>query len=153
MINLENSAPRCKSSIVLMIIPSQWQISLRCTANRSVKYTGLSYLKSTRTCCLWHGKLLPRSTFWMDTLIPKNHAAPPPATLTSASAASSVRTPSMTPPPLVRSLPPPGFFVAAAKCASSIPKDKCLTDLVQIGLYFCLCSCEYTKTILHWRTT
>ena len=25
--------------------------------------------------------------------------------------------------------------------------------LVKIGLYFCLRSCEYTKTNLHWRTT
>ena len=39
-----------------------------------------------------------------------------------------------------------GLFVAAARNARSIPKYWCLVDLVQIGLYFCLLSCEYTKT-------
>ena len=42
--------------------------------------------------------------------------------------------------------------MAAARGASSIPKDQCLADLVQIGLYFCLRSCEY-KTNSHRRTT
>ena len=48
---------------------------------------------------------------------------------------------------------PLGIVVAAARNASYITKDKCLTDLVQIGFYFCLRSCEYTKTNLHRRTT
>ena len=43
--------------------------------------------------------------------------------------------------------------MAAARNAGSSPKDWCLADLVQIGLYFCLRSCEYTKTNSHRRTT
>ena len=43
--------------------------------------------------------------------------------------------------------------MAAARNTSSSPKDRCLADLVQIGLYFCLRSCEYTKTNSHRRKT
>ena len=109
--SLENYAPRCRSSIGSMILPSQWQISFRCTANGSVTDTGLSSLKSARNRCLRCGKLSPRSTFWMDALTPKNHVALPPATLASASAARSACTPSRTPPrPLTKILPPLGLL-------------------------------------------
>ena len=43
--------------------------------------------------------------------------------------------------------------MAAARGVSSIPKDQCLADLLKVGMYFCLRSCEYTKTNLHLRTT
>ena len=48
---------------------------------------------------------------------------------------------------------PLGLAVASASNAGSGPKDWSLVDLVQIGLYFCLGSCEYTKTNSHRRTT
>ena len=48
---------------------------------------------------------------------------------------------------------PRGVAVADARGASSNPNDQFLADLVQIGLYFCLRSCEYTKTNSHRRTT
>ena len=135
-----------------MILPSQWQISLRCTATGSVTDTGLISLNSLQTWCLRRGELSPRSTFWMDALIPGNHAAPPPATSTSVSAASSARTPSRT--PTCRQNPSPlGLVVDSSRGASYNPKDHCLADLVKIVLYFCLRSCEYTKTNSHRRTT
>ena len=80
--SLDNSAPRCRSSIGLMILLSQWQISFKCKAIGYVIDTGLRSLKYAQTRCLRHGKLLPRSIFWMDTLTPENHTAPPPATST-----------------------------------------------------------------------
>ena len=43
--------------------------------------------------------------------------------------------------------------MAAARNSGSIPKDRYLAYLVQIGLYFFLRSCEYTKTNSHRRTT
>ena len=30
--------------------------------------------------------------------------------------------------------------------------DKCIADLLVIALFFCLCSCKYTKTNSHRRT-
>ena len=45
------------------------------------------------------------------------------------------------------------LVMSAARNVGSIPKDWCLSDLVQIGLYFCLRSCEYTKTNSHRCTT
>ena len=48
---------------------------------------------------------------------------------------------------------PLGLVVAAARNTSSSPKDWCLAYLVQIGLYFCLRSCDYTKTNSYRRTT
>ena len=136
-----------------MILPSQWQISFRCTDTGSVTETGLSSLKFTQTWRMRRGRIFPRSTYWMDALIPKNHTSPLPTTSTSASVASSARTPYRTPPTYFQKHVPLGLVVAAAKGASSIPKNQCLEDLVKIGLYFCLRSCKYTKTNSHRRTT
>ena len=97
---LENSAPCFRSSIGLMILPSQWHRSLRCTATRYVTDTGISSLRSALTWCLQRGELSQRSTFWMDALTPGNHATLPPETSTSASAVRSARTPYRTPPHL-----------------------------------------------------
>ena len=52
-ISLNNYGPRFRSSIGLMILPSQWQISSRCKDTRSVTDTGLSSLKSELNQCLW----------------------------------------------------------------------------------------------------
>ena len=35
----------------------------------------------------------------------------------------------------------------------SSPKAQCTVDFIHIGLFFCLRSCEYTKTHFHRRTT
>ena len=48
---------------------------------------------------------------------------------------------------------PLGLVVAAAKGSRKTAKGRCLGDLIQIALYFCLRSCEYTKTNSHTRTT
>ena len=136
-----------------MILPSQWQRSFKCTAIRYVTDTGLNSLKSAPTRCLRRGKLLPRSLYWMDALVPENHAAPPPATLTSVSVASFVRYPFRTPQPLAIRLFPLASSWLPPKGASSRTKDQCLSDLGQIFLYFCLGSSEYAKTNSHRRTT
>ena len=57
------------------------------------------------------------------------------------------------PPTSLQKPYPLGFVLAASKGEISNPKNQCLADLVQIGLYFCLRSCEYTKTNSHQRTT
>ena len=50
-------------------------------------------------------------------------------------------------PPTRREKPVPlGLVVAAAKGSRNTPRDRCLGDLIQLALYFCLRSCEYTKT-------
>ena len=65
-----------------------------------------------------------------------------------------LRTYSLQDPPTSRQKTVPlCLVVAAARNAISGPKDWCLADLVQIGFYFSLRSCEYTKTNLHRRTT
>ena len=86
--------------------PSQWQRSFKCTAIGSVTDNGLSSLKSEQTWCLQRSELLPRSTYWMDVTIPKNHVAPPPTTLISSSAASSAPIPFRTPHLLPEACPP-----------------------------------------------
>ena len=105
-ISFKNYVPRCRSSIGSMILPSQWQRSIRCTATRSVIYTGISSLKSERTWCLQPEELSPRSTYWMDAPIPENHVVIPLETSISASAASSTPIPFKTTPPLSISMPP-----------------------------------------------
>ena len=57
------------------------------------------------------------------------------------------------PPPRREKPVPLGLVVAAAKGSRSTPRDRCLGDLIQIALYFCLRSCEYTKVQSHVRTT
>ena len=121
-------------------------------ATGSVTETGLSSLKSARNWCLRYGELSPHSTFWMDALNPENYAAPPPATSTCASAASSARTPSRT-PHLSEIVCPPWSLCGCLRGRKFRPKDQCLADLVQIGLYLCLRLCEYTKTNSRRRTT
>ena len=37
--------------------------------------------------------------------------------------------------------------------ADSLPKVQCTAELIQIGLFFCLWSCEYTKTVSCRHTT
>ena len=65
-----------------------------------------------------------------------------------------LRTYSFQNPPTSHQKPVPlGLVVDVARNAGSGPKDRCLADLVQIGLYFFLRSCEYTKTNSHRRTT
>ena len=150
--SLENSAPRCRSSIGSMILPSQWNISSRCTANGYVTYTGLSSLNSTRTWCLRRGEISPRSTFCTDAPTPKTtwlllpRTQPPPQP-----PAPHVLLPG--PPTYRQNTSPLGLVVAAFRGTSYNPKDQYLADLVQIGLYFFLRSCEYTKTNSHRRTT
>ena len=57
-------------------------------------------------------------------------------------------------PPTSRQKPVPlGLVVDSARNVGSSSKYWCLAYLVQIGLYFCLRSCEYTKTNSHRRTT
>ena len=57
-----------------------------------------------------------------------------------------LRTYSFQDPPTSRQKPAPlGLVVAADRNSSSIPKDRYLTALVQIGFYFCLRSREYKK--------
>ena len=46
-----------------------------------------------------------------------------------------------------------GLVVAAAKGFTKTVKGRCLGDLIQIELYFCISSSEYTKTNYHKRTT
>ena len=46
---LENSAPRLRSSIGLMILPSLWQRFFRCVATRFTTETGLRSLKPAKT--------------------------------------------------------------------------------------------------------
>ena len=48
---------------------------------------------------------------------------------------------------------PLGLVVAAAKGSTKTAKGRCLGDLIQIAIYFCLRSCEYTKVTSHTRTT
>ena len=43
-------------------------------------------------------------------------------------------------------------MVKAAAAATTSPLSQCLADLIQIALFFCLRSCEYTKTNSHRRT-
>ena len=119
----------------------------------SVTDTGISYLKSERTQCLRRGELLPRSISWMD--------APNPIKPRDSSSRDldlrlirQLRTYSFQDPRTSRQKPVPiGLVVASTRNAGSSPKDRCLADLVQIGFYFCLRSCEYTKTNSHRHTT
>ena len=46
-----------------------------------------------------------------------------------------------------------GLVVATAKGSTKTAKGRCLGYLIHIALYFCLRSCEYTKTNSHKRTT
>ena len=51
-------------------------------------------------------------------------------------------------------LPPLGIThsIVTTATLSSNPKTRNVSDLVQLGFYFCLRSCEYTKCIGHCRT-
>ena len=48
---------------------------------------------------------------------------------------------------------PLGLVVAAAQGSQKTAKGRCLGDLIQLAIYFCLRSCEYSKTNSHKRTT
>ena len=57
------------------------------------------------------------------------------------------------PPPKREKAIPLGLVIAIGEQADTSPKAQCTADLIQIALFFCLRSCEYTKTASHRRTT
>ena len=57
------------------------------------------------------------------------------------------------PPPKREKAIPLGLVISIGGQADSSPKAQCTADLIQIGLFFCLRSCEYTKSASHRRTT
>ena len=57
------------------------------------------------------------------------------------------------PPPKRENDIPLGLVISIGASASKYPKSQCTADLVQRALFFCLCSCEYTKTQSHRHTT
>ena len=57
------------------------------------------------------------------------------------------------PPPRREKAIPLGMVISIGEQADASPKAQCTADLIQIGLFFCLRSCEYTKTQSHRRTT
>ena len=48
---------------------------------------------------------------------------------------------------------PLGMVISIGASADGSPKASCTSDLIQIALFFCLRSCEYSKTSSHRRTT
>ena len=57
------------------------------------------------------------------------------------------------PPPQREKAIPLGFVVFAAAHADADAFSQCRADLIIFALFFCLRSCEYTKTNSHRRTT
>ena len=48
---------------------------------------------------------------------------------------------------------PLGLVINIGANTKDSEKAKCIADLIQIGLFFCLWSCKYTKTGSHRHTT
>ena len=57
------------------------------------------------------------------------------------------------PPPWIEKVVPLGFVMLAIAQSKPYAFDQCVADLLVIALFFCLRSCEYTKTNSHRRKT
>ena len=71
----------------------------------------------------------------------------------SAPTACSVTMVSRTSPPRREKAVPLGFVMVAVAQAKPDAFNQCMADLLVIALFFCLRSCQYTKTNSHRRTT
>ena len=101
---------------------------------------------------LRHGGRLQRPTSWMVCLAPENLPTPKhtPGS-TSAPHSNSIPMGSKTPPVRREKATPLGIVhsIVAKAATSSDTRAHHIVDLVVIGFYFCLRSCEYTKCTGH----
>ena len=96
--------------------------------------------------------LFLRSTSWEATPTPASPKAHPPRILIRRSLISYVATPTKIPHPNMKNATSLSIVVQAAAAADSTSFEGCQANLIQIALFFCLRSCEYTKTVSHQRT-